>query len=106
MIDKDLPDLISRQGLVDELNAIADEAQAAALVPGVEAVMPIADVLHLIHAQPRHIGYQLLKHGKWERIAPKGEFLFDYCSECSFTTGIGGYRYCPSCGAKMDMNGE
>lgn len=99
-----LNDLIDRQALVDELNAIADEAEAGALVPGVEAFMSIAEVLHLIYAQPTQGDYKMVKHGKWDEN--------DYCTACDRKPITDGfeistmYNYCPYCGAKMKTEGE
>ena len=42
-------------------------------------------------------------HGTWVHLANSNCDDFYRCSECKDTwLGIGGYNYCPNCGAKMD----
>ena len=52
---------------------------------------------------------KLVRHGRWEQ-KPDPYGFFDeipVCSECGCTTKMREtYRYCPRCGAKMDMEGK
>lgn len=44
-----------------------------------------------------------VKHGKWEVRTVRGETEL-YCSVCGNSPGIlYEYRFCPNCGAKMDL---
>lgn len=54
----------------------------------VVAEFPAADVVEV-------------RHGRW---LPSNipDSILDKCSECGFDTGAFTFRYCPSCGAKMD----
>lgn len=49
------------------------------------------------------------RHGKWDMM-PDPYGFFDeipVCSECGCTTKMREtYRYCPNCGAKMEMEGK
>ena len=47
-------------------------------------------------------------HGRWidayPDIEPNPMFMYGICSECGFEQGISKYlKYCPDCGAKMDL---
>ena len=43
-------------------------------------------------------------HGRWMNIANSNCDDLFRCSVCKETwLGIGGYKYCPNCGAKMDL---
>ena len=48
-----------------------------------------------------------VRHGKWiTRKSEPGEMI-DCCSRCKYPVSHfwhGEYQYCPSCGAKMDMD--
>ena len=49
-----------------------------------------------------------VRHGRWEHKKHK---LFgneyDYiCSTCGCDYALAQYRYCPNCGAKMDLEGK
>ena len=47
-----------------------------------------------------------VKHGKWEVRTVRGEAEL-YCSVCGNSPGIlYQYRFCPHCGAKMDLEVE
>lgn len=42
-----------------------------------------------------------VRHGRWvDNGIP--DSMLDGCSECGFSCGAYGFRYCPNCGAKMD----
>lgn len=43
-------------------------------------------------------------HGKWVDNGIEGSMLSG-CSVCGFSCGAYSFRYCPSCGAKMDLEG-
>lgn len=43
------------------------------------------------------------RHGKWE-ISCDG--WYPYCSECGQEPKGGMSKYCPNCGAKMDLGGD
>ena len=43
-----------------------------------------------------------VKHGRWE-LDDAAEPQRYGCSKCSCSTWYGTYRYCPNCGAKMDL---
>ncbi len=43
-----------------------------------------------------------VRHGRWLPSDVPGSIL-DKCSECGFDTGAFTFRYCPACGAKMDL---
>lgn len=44
---------------------------------------------------------EIVKHGKWMHCGFGKEIM---CSVCGCELGDGwGYRYCPDCGAKMDL---
>lgn len=48
----------------------------------------------------------LITHGKWVKKEIRGIYCF-VCSQCKVDSGVNhGYNYCPSCGAKMDMEME
>ena len=52
-----------------------------------------------------------VRHGRWidayPDIEPNPMFMYGICSECGFEQGISKYlKYCPDCGAKMDLEGE
>ena len=58
---------------------------------------------HLIEVAP-------VRHGRWidayPDIEPNPMFMYGICSECGFEQGISKYlKYCPDCGAKMDLEG-
>lgn len=57
------------------------------------------------------------KHGQWVKDPQNGPYSLYKCSACNeFCTGAGwancipeeqmykGFKYCPNCGARMDMN--
>lgn len=47
-----------------------------------------------------------VKHGKWEIKTVRGESEL-YCSVCGNSSGIlYEYRFCPNCGAKMDLEDD
>lgn len=45
-----------------------------------------------------------VKHGRWE-LVDEAEPQRYGCSKCSCLSWYGTYRYCPNCGAKMDLDG-
>lgn len=56
-----------------------------------------------------------VRHGRWEGTADgyaDGELVYDMwaCSECGFDADGAEekpeWKYCPNCGAKMDLEGE
>lgn len=58
------------------------------------------DSMPTIEAEP-------VKHGRWiDKEDPYGFFdTIPVCSECGHTTKMREkYRYCPNCGAKMDLD--
>lgn len=42
------------------------------------------------------------KHGRW-KITVGSLFSVNQCSECGYGVVTGRTRYCPNCGAKMDL---
>ena len=51
-----------------------------------------------------------VRHGRWidayPDIEPNPMFMYGICSACGFEQGISKYlKYCPDCGAKMDLEG-
>ena len=43
-----------------------------------------------------------VKHGRWE-LVDEAEPRRYGCSKCSCLSWYGTYKYCPNCGAKMDL---
>lgn len=41
-------------------------------------------------------------HGRWAKSDIPGSML-SKCTECGFSCGAHTFKYCPSCGAKMDL---
>ena len=65
---------------------------------GKQEVMAIDDVFYLPAADVVEV-----KHGKWEVRTVRGEAEL-YCSVCGNSPNvIYAYEFCPSCGAKMDL---
>lgn len=67
-----------------------------------------SDIGYMIRKQPA-ADVAPVKHGKWI-LYPSAHYF--KCSECKYTVpyrkaallnGDRGYRYCPHCGAKMDL---
>lgn len=44
-------------------------------------------------------------HGRWE-LVDEAEPQRYGCSKCSCLSWYGTYRYCPNCGARMDLEGQ
>ena len=65
--------------------------------------LPVVDVEDIknvptVEAEP-------VKHGKWKEIVTHNGCTSDYdciCSNCN-ESGVPHYKYCPHCGAKMDL---
>lgn len=58
-----------------------------------------------------HTDVAPVAHGRWEQCFEdwRQQIEGDKCSVCGFEyygTGISRFRYCPSCGAKMDLEAE
>lgn len=61
--------------------------------------MPIEQVIEIISVVP-YVEAEPIKHGRWKSLGK-------YDRECSCCLGIvdvTNYRYCPNCGAKMDLD--
>ena len=59
----------------------------------------------IIHRQPT-VDAEIVKHGKWISGTDTSPCMpeTDVCSECGYRTVYGyNYKYCPNCGAKMDL---
>lgn len=62
----------------------------------------VGDCLDQLHAAD----VEVVKRGRWERLLDNEEFA--YCSQCYFCWEWGiinncNVRYCPNCGAHMDL---
>ena len=44
-----------------------------------------------------------VRHGRW--VYPIGMAWNYVCSECGKSIGVIKHKYCPNCGAKMDLEG-
>jgi NADH pyrophosphatase NudC (nudix superfamily) len=66
-------------------------------LPNGDTAMPIGDIEHAptVEAVP-------VKHGRWELVDAAEPQRYG-CSNCSCLSWYGTYRYCPNCGAKMDL---
>ena len=73
------------QNEIDRLNR-----QNAALVDTVDILVKIIGEHHLA------------KHGRWKKIGPAGPYECSECGQNVMTADIECYKYCNSCGAKMD----
>lgn len=64
------------------------------------------DVIERLDAQPT-IDAAPVKHGRWEYIPSDGNFrAILICSKCKKCVGeYDRYKFCPNCGAKMDLEG-
>ena len=83
LIDADALDLDREVELADDWNTAHEIANCVKYAPTIDAV-PVV-------------------HGRWINIANGNCDDLCKCSECKETwLGIGGYNYCPHCGAKMD----
>lgn len=85
-------DAISRQAVIDSLHSkFADGFDS-------DRWWNSMSVLYAINKVP---SVSTKKTGRWEKLS-----VGYGCSECSLCTnkhGIEFYRYCPNCGAKMEM---
>lgn len=83
-----MSDLISREAAIKMV--LWGGCTAAAL--GNVVALPVID------AEP-------VRHGKWKSM---GDCGVTECSACEWNTEeyVGDYKYCPNCGAKMDLEDD
>lgn len=90
-----MAEYIDRQKVIDMLDSAEIISDAAGEYCGycTEDIninsIPAADVAPVVH-------------GKWVDNGIEGSMLSG-CSVCGFSCGAYSFRYCPSCGAKMDL---
>lgn len=93
-----MDDYISRKDAVEWFMSFImmdeDNIPADVVVGDLKTAIPAADV-------------EPVRHGRWEQCFEdcRQQIEGDKCSVCGFEyygTGISRFRYCPSCGAKME----
>lgn len=93
LIDRDM---ISRKAAVSRISDLIVLELRGERIPTWNEVYKALNDLPTVDAVP-------VKHGRWINIANGNCDDLCKCSECKETwLGIGGYNYCPNCGAKMD----
>lgn len=99
--------LIDSENLIARIDKCYQESAKTGL--GLEPVMAIRDIKALISVMPT-VDAAPVKHGRWiEKEGFDGDYYYT-CSicQCDWTTIDGtptenNMRYCPECGAKMDL---
>lgn len=94
-----MPKLIDACRLVDCLPVLAEDKQ-------ISLFGAIADFVVLISEQPT-IEADPVRHGYWENANGRPKTYIRKCSVCgkeAYFCGRGcSYKFCPNCGAKMDL---
>lgn len=70
-----------------------------------EMLIPLSDVRKSLQMTPT-ADVQEVRHGRWISNDLGGYKWAYYCSECSWVDGYpfnDRHKYCPHCGAKMDL---
>lgn len=71
----------------------------------IEILIPLSDVRKSLQMTPT-ADVQEVRHGRWISNDLGGYKWAYYCSECSWVDGYpfnDRHKYCPHCGAKMDL---
>ena len=104
MSDAKVIDLIDRQAMADELNRIADCAEATHTE---DPMIMVSDILKMLYWQPSQTDYEMVRHGKWveDGMDAMDNELFA-CDQCGHVMWSGKTKYCPNCGALMDVDGD
>ena len=94
--------LIDREGLLARLNELYRLSAINGL--GLEPVIAMKDIKALIFQVPG-VEAVLVKHGRWEPVQNlEGMFKCSLCGdEWGSAAKMVPMQYCPSCGAKMDL---
>jgi rubrerythrin len=103
--------LIDANALEKDIRAYADNI---AYYGRIEYANGVANAVGLVYAAPTVDAVEVV-HGRWaekikdERFGEEWDEIALYeCSVCKseFVEGMGAWRYCPNCGAKMDGDGN
>lgn len=85
-----------------DADALVKELSDKYIVPVDEATRGVAAFMGIQTRQAINnaptIEAEPVKHGRWI----KTDFYFEKCSNCG-DLGLRGFRYCPNCGAKMQI---
>lgn len=94
-----MDDYISREDLIKRLNK-----NLYACNPGTFSESCYADAIETVINFPA-ADVEPVRHGRWGDNGVPDSMLRG-CTVCEFSCGASSFRYCPNCGAKMDLEGE
>lgn len=100
-----MSDYISRDALIDRLSK-----NLSACNPGTFSERCYADAIETVKHSPA-ADVEPVRHGAWYKCFEdwRQQQEGNKCSVCGFEyygTGVRTFHYCPSCGAKMDLEEE
>ena len=98
-----MADYISRGASVEKLREAADCANCNGRVGGICNFCTIGNAVRLIKGIPA-ADVEPVRHGRW--VPSKLRDEIERCSKCGKVfrhPSFYGYKFCPSCGAKMDL---
>jgi NADH pyrophosphatase NudC (nudix superfamily) len=90
-----MDDLIYRADAINAANDAADDWDGGPDKGREKMIREGLNAVPAVDAAP-------VKHGKWE-LVDEAEPRRYGCSKCSCLSWYGTYKYCPNCGAKMDL---